>query len=102
MRAEEITISVPDSRSVTALPNATPIRTPEGELESIVVTVQDMTPLEESQRMRAEFLSMVNHELRKPLISIGDAAATMLDAASNWTPPSCGSSCGSSSAKSTA
>ena len=66
LRAEEVVIRVPDGRSVTTLMNATPIRSPEGELESSVITLQDMTPLEELERQRAEFLGMVSHELRAP------------------------------------
>ena len=70
VRAEEIVMEVPDGRSITVLLNATPIRSEEGEVESVVVTMQDMTPLEEMERLRAEFLGMVSHELRMPLTSI--------------------------------
>ena len=80
VRAEEITLSVPDGRSVTTLLNATPIRSAEGAVESLVVTVQDLAPLEELERQRAEFLSTVSHELRTPLISIKGSATTVLDA----------------------
>ena len=81
VRAEEIVLAVPDGRSVTALLNATPIRAEEGEVESFVVTLQDMTPLEEMERLRAEFLGMISHELRTPLTSIRGSATTMQDAA---------------------
>ena len=56
VRAEEIVLRVPDGRSVTILMNATPIRSEQGELESLIVTMQDMTPLEDLERLRAEFL----------------------------------------------
>ena len=79
VRAEEIVIGVPDGRSVTTLINATPIRSEEGELESVVVTLQDMTPLQEQERLRAEFLGMVSHELQAPLASIRGSATTLLD-----------------------
>ena len=82
VRAEEIIIEVPDGRSVTALVNATPIRSEEGEVESVVVTLQDMTPLEELERLRAESLGMVSHELQAPLISIKGSADTLPEAAS--------------------
>ena len=78
VRAEEIVIEVPDGRSVTTLVNATPIYSGEGELESFVVTLQDMTPQEELERLRAEFLGMVSHELRVPLTSIKGAVTTIL------------------------
>ncbi len=81
VRAEEMTLSVPDGRSITTLVNATPTRSNEGAVESMVVTLQDLTPLEELERQRAEFLSMVSHELRTPLISIKGSTATVLGAA---------------------
>ncbi len=78
VRAMEVVLSVPDGRQVTALINATPIRSAEGVVESVVTTVQDLTPLEELDRLRAEFLGMVSHELRAPLTSIKGSTATAL------------------------
>ena len=63
--------------------NATPIRDPDGPddaLASVVVTLQDLAPLQVIERMRAEFLGMVSHELRAPLTSIKGSAATALRA----------------------
>ncbi len=80
VRAEEVVLSVPDGRSVTTLINATPIHGPDGALASVVVTLQDLAPLREQERMRAEFLGMVSHELRAPLTSIKGSAATVLRA----------------------
>ena len=57
VRVEEIVLSTPDGRSVTTLINATPIRAEDGVVESVVVTLQDLAPLEKMDRMRAEFLS---------------------------------------------
>ena len=89
VRAEEIVLQAPDGRSVTTLVNATPIFSEEGEegeVESVVVTIQDMTPMEELERLRAEFLGMVSHELRTPLTSIKGSAATLTEAASDLDP----------------
>ena len=86
VRAEEIVMQVPDGRSVTTIINATPIRSEEGELESVVVTLQDMTALEELERLRAEFLGMVSHELRGPLTSIKGSAATVLGSSTDMEP----------------
>ena len=80
VRAEEITLSVPDGRCITTLVNATPIRSRGSTVESMVVTLQDLAPLEELERMRAEFLGIVSHELRTPLISIKGSTATVLSA----------------------
>jgi len=80
VRAEEIVLEVPDGRSVTMLVNATPIRSSDGTAESMVVTMQDLAALEETERLRTEFLSMVSHELRAPLTSIKGSTATVLGA----------------------
>ena len=86
VRAEEIVLQVPDGRSVTTLVNATPIRSEDGAVESVVVTLQDLTPLEELERLRAEFLGMVSHELRVPLTSITGSTTTLLNASSDLHP----------------
>ncbi len=86
VRAEEIVMEAPNGRSVTALLNATPVRSEEGEVESVVVTMQDMTPLEEVERLRAEFLGMVSHELRMPLTSIWGSVMAMLDSSEDLDP----------------
>ena len=80
MRAEEIELSVPDGRSVRTLVNVTPIRSEDGGMVSLVATVQDLAPLDELERQRAEFLEMVSHELRAPLTSIKGSTATVLGA----------------------
>ena len=80
MRAEEIELSVPDGRSVRTLINVTPIRSEDGGVVSVIVTMQDLAPLEELERQRAEFLRMVSHELRAPLTSIKGSTATVLGA----------------------
>ena len=77
VRAEEIVMQAPDGRSVTALLNATPILSDIGSVESVVVTMQDMADVVETERMRAEFLSLVSHELREPLSSIKGSAVNL-------------------------
>ena len=80
VRAEEIVLQVPGGRTVTGLVNATAIRSTDGKVESLVITLQDMTPLEELERLRAEFLGMVSHELQAPLASIKGCATTAMGA----------------------
>ena len=81
VRAEEIELSVPDGRRVTTLINATPIHGEDGAVASVVVIMQDLAPLQALERMRAEFLGMVSHELRVPLTSIKGSTAAALGAA---------------------
>jgi len=86
VRAEEMELRVPNGRSVTALVNATPIRSESGEVETFVVTLQDMTDMEEMERLRAEFLAMVSHELRTPLAAVKGSIATLLDDSATLNP----------------
>ncbi len=86
VRAEEIVLRVPDGRSVSVLVNATPIHSEDSQLASFVVTLQDMTPLEELERLRAEFLAMVSHELRTPLAAVKGSITTLLESASELDP----------------
>ena len=65
---------VPDGRSVSTLINATPIHAADGVVSSLAVTMHDPAPLEERERMRAEFLRMVTHKLRAPRTSIEGSA----------------------------
>ena len=86
VRAEEVVLSVPDGRSVRTLINATPIRAEGDEIGSVVVTMQDLAPLDEIERMRTEFLGLVGHELRAPLIAIKGSADALLEEAAELDP----------------
>ena len=51
-----------------------------------MVTLQDLAPLEELDRMRSEFLGMVSHELRTPLAAIKGSTAAVLGEVRNFAP----------------
>ncbi len=76
--AEEVVIHLQDGRTITTLVNARPIRR-DGGIVSVVATIQDITPLEEMKRQRAEFMNNVSHQLRTPLTSIKGSASTLLN-----------------------
>ena len=86
VRAEEIVMRAADGRSVTVLLNATPILSKEDTVESVVVTLQDMADVEELERLRADFLAMVSHQLRTPLTSIKGSVSTIMDAETDLDP----------------
>ena len=86
VRAEEVVLSVPDGRSVRTLVNATPTDAGDSGAGSVVVTLQDLAPLDEVERMRTEFLGLVSHELRAPLTSIKGSAVTLLEQAAGLDP----------------
>ncbi len=76
-RTEELALSLHEGRSNAALVNVSNIRGAKGKVESVVATIQDMSPFEELEKMRSEFLGMVSHELRSPLTSIKGSAVTL-------------------------
>lgn len=77
--AEETLLQVPDGRSTAALVNVSPIRSEEdAQIETCVVTLQDMNPLQGLERLRPEFLAMVSQELRTPLTSVKGSITTRL------------------------
>ena len=79
-RAEEILFVRPDGEAVVVLINTTPIYSEDGQIEAAVAVIQDLTPIEELERTRSEFLGMVSHELRAPLAAIKGSAASVLGA----------------------
>ena len=86
VRAEEMVFSVPGGQSVTVMLNGSPILSEDGEVESLIVTMQDMTPLKEVERLRAEFLATVSHELRTPLATVRGSITALLDEFSEMHP----------------
>ena len=78
VRTEEMEIHLPDGKAIPVLASAAPIRAEDGEIVGAVSTLQDMTPLEDLERLRVEFLDVVAQELRNPLTSIKGAVATVL------------------------
>ena len=86
VRAEEMVIQVPDGRRVNTIVNASPIRSEEGGIASVVVTLQDLGPMNELWRQRDEFLGMVSRELLAPLTSIRGSADAVLEDPSRLDP----------------
>ncbi len=78
VRAEEFRFVFPDGRTVPTLVNATPIRSADGTISGAIGIIQDMTPMEELEKLRGEFLGMVSHELKTPLTAIKGSAAMVL------------------------
>ena len=79
VRSEEVVLSAPHGPSVRTLINATPILANGPVPRSVVVTMQDLAPLDEIERMRTDFLGQVSHELRTPLTAIKGSAVTLLE-----------------------
>ncbi len=76
--ADEVVFHLPDGRGITTLVNARPVYGEDGNPMSVVATIQDISPLEEIKRQRAEFLGDVSHQLRTPLAAIKGSTSTLL------------------------
>ena len=83
VRAEEMVIKLANGQQVNIIANATPVFSENGEVVSVITTLQDMTPLERLERLRSQFIGMVGQELRTPLAAIKGSAATALSASSS-------------------
>jgi PAS domain S-box-containing protein len=78
VRAEEMIFDLVEGRNITTLVDAAPFLSPDGRIAGAVAIVQDISPLEEVEKLRREFLEMVTHELKTPLAAIKGAAAMAL------------------------
>ena len=79
--AEEVRMELTNGTTIPTLVNATPLYDAEGAITGAIAVMQDITPIEELERLRNEFLGMVSHELKTPLTSIKGSAAIALGSA---------------------
>ena len=87
MRGDEVEIVAGEGKPVAVLLNSTAVLSDEdASVESVIVAFQDMEPIEQMGRLRAEFLAMVSHELRTPLAAIKGSTATLLEASGDLDP----------------
>ena len=86
LRAEELVLAVPGGRSLPVLVNTSLLKMPDDEVRSVLVTLQDLSWMEELEKLRAEFLGMVSHELRSPLTSIQGSASNLRESLNTFSP----------------
>jgi PAS domain S-box-containing protein len=67
----EYTLRGAQGRMIPLLVGSAPVLDDKGQPEGAVVVFQDITPLKELERLRAEWSSVVAHDLRQPLNTIG-------------------------------
>ncbi len=70
----ELVLRQPDGRLVPVLANAVQVRGPRGDVIGVTATFQDISVRKEVERMREEWTSVVAHDLRQPVSTIGLAA----------------------------
>ncbi|MFC4929863.1 hybrid sensor histidine kinase/response regulator [Massilia sp. GCM10023247] len=78
VRDEELEVRFRDGRALTLLVNAAPLLDRQGEVRGAVAALMDVSALkqiqrelEELNRQKSEFLSILAHELRNPMAAIG-------------------------------
>jgi len=67
-----------DGREVFLRCHAVPVKDEEGALLGGVAVLQDITQLKELERMKADFVAMVTHELRAPVAAIEQQLTVIL------------------------
>lgn len=77
---EEVVSHFSNGSTLTQLVNCIPIFSETGDIASVLTASQDLTPLQDQELWRAEFLTMVSEELRTPLTSIKGSTAALIGA----------------------
>ena len=77
-RGVEVTLNLPDGREIPTIVNAAPVYGEDGEITAAIAIFEDITALQEVERVKAEFLSMVSHDLKGPLSGIKSMASALL------------------------
>ena len=79
--SDSVDLSVSEPVKRTWKVSCAPIGGAAGQAQAAVAVFYDITELEETERVRRDFVTNVSHELRTPLASIQGYAETLLDGA---------------------
>lgn len=82
----ELALRLPDGRLLPVLANAVQVHGPRGEVIGVTATFQDISARKDVERLREEWISVIAHDLRQPVNTIG--LATRLLQTSRETPMS--------------
>lgn len=77
-RGVEVIFDLPDGRKVPTLVNAAPVRDAEGKITAAIAVIEDISDRQAVERMKADFLSMISHDLRGPLSTIKGLSSALL------------------------
>ena len=77
-RGVEVVLSFSDGREIPTIVNAAPVYGENGEVTAAITVFEDITALQEVERLKAEFLSMISHDLKGPLSTIKGLASTLM------------------------
>jgi PAS domain S-box-containing protein len=74
----EVIFDFADGRRIPTVVNASPVYDESGYVTAAIAVIGDISALQEVERLKAEFLSMVTHDLRGPLSTIKGLSSSML------------------------
>ena len=74
----EVVLSFSDGKEIPTMVNAAPVYGENGEVTAAITVFEDITALQEVERLKAEFLSMISHDLKGPLSTIKGLASTLM------------------------
>ncbi|MCH8109408.1 MAG: GAF domain-containing protein [Chloroflexi bacterium] len=77
-RGVEVLFDFADGRKIPTVVNAAPVYDENGEITAAIAVFEDITALQEVERLKAEFLSMVTHDLKGPLATIKGLSSSLL------------------------
>ena len=77
-RGVEVVFDFADGRKIPTVVNAAPVYGERGEITAAIAVFEDITALQEVERLKEEFLSMVTHDLKGPLATIKGLSSSLL------------------------
>ncbi len=78
VREEEVIFEKPDGTRTPALVSAAPVLASDGHVTAGIAVFQDITELKLLDEVKADFLSMITHDLRGPVTAIKGLAASAM------------------------
>jgi len=78
VREQEVNFERPDGTRIPALVSAAPVLASDGRVTAGIAVFQDITELKHLDEVKADFLSMITHDLRGPVTAIKGLAAAAL------------------------
>lgn len=74
----EVIFKFDDGREIPTMVNAAPVRDENGQITAAIAIFQDISAFKEAERIKAEFLSMISHDLRGPLATIKGLSSSLV------------------------
>ncbi len=74
----EVVLQLEGGRKVPVLMSAAPVADSSGAIAAAVLVFEDITAIQQVERLKADFLSMISHDLKGPLATIKGLSSSIL------------------------